>query len=190
MIKENVLLSHYIFGKPSKKNVIDHINRHRLDNRALNLREATKKQNGQNKEKQSNTSSQYIGVRKKENKWEASCNSQYLGSFKTELEAAKIYDKFAFIVYGKHASTNNLVSYESVTNLKVEEILKNINKQANKKFNKIKIVTEAILRNEDGIAIINIYNKNKEFVCSTLVDDDKWHYLMQFNWNLSNDYIS
>jgi hypothetical protein len=46
-----------------------------------------------------------------------------------------------------------------------------------------------IIRNENGLAIIKIYNKNKDLVNEVLVDDDLWHKLTLYTWwNAENNY--
>ena len=60
----------YVHGKfPSDQ--IDHINLDKLDNRIVNLREATAAQNFANREAYTNNTSGFKGVRKKGRKWEA-----------------------------------------------------------------------------------------------------------------------
>lgn len=45
-----------------------------------------------------------------------------------------------------------------------------------------------IKRNEDGLAIINIYNNNQEVIENVIVDDNKWHELVRYRWTKSNKY--
>ena len=51
-------------------------------------------------------SSVYKGVYKSGKKWMAKIKSIYLGTFETELEAAKMYDKWAKMLYGTFAHIN------------------------------------------------------------------------------------
>lgn len=64
------------------KLTIDHINRDRSDNRIVNLREVTNKQNGQNRSKSSNNTSGHPGVywNKQNSKWRATIthNQKYI----------------------------------------------------------------------------------------------------------------
>lgn len=46
-----------------------------------------------------------------------------------------------------------------------------------------------ILRNIEGEAIINIYNKKKEVINSIIVDDDKWHEFSLHKWNNGDGYV-
>jgi hypothetical protein len=240
-VNGNVInLSHFIKGKPKIGNVVDHLNNNSLDNRRENLEFATNSQNSQNRKKTlQDTSSKFIGVHynKEKEKWTARCASKFLGNFENEEDAAKIYDKYALIKFGKNASTNNLVDYEEVKNLTLEDIkptkiintkypkyicfsnnkyyvqitynkkkyTKNFNtleeaiKQLDiykeeieeiKKNQKITHITKEITRNNDGFAIINLYDKNKNIIAETIVDDDKWHHLSLFSWYLSqNNYV-
>ena len=97
--------------KPSKVEVIDHINHNKLDNTKENLRCCTKQQNEMNKVKRSNTSSKFKGVTKI-NKWMASITFNNktinLGYFNTEKEAAKIYNVKAKELFGEFAYLNEV----------------------------------------------------------------------------------
>ena len=83
-----------------KGHVIDHINSDRLDNRISNLRYATVRQNNLNKKRKSTFSTNFRGVTKNE-KWNSftaygnyNGKSVNLGSTKSEIEAAEIYDRW------------------------------------------------------------------------------------------------
>jgi hypothetical protein len=122
---KTVRLSHFIFGKPKGKNVIDHINNNALDNRKLNLQSVSRSHNSQNREKTTNeSSSKYIGVyyHKTNKNWIANCTSISLGSYKNEIDAAIAYDKASFVIFGKNTSNNKLVKYEDTIDLKIEDI--------------------------------------------------------------------
>lgn len=93
--------------------LIDHKNHNIYDNRWENLRIATYSQNNANKHKTKNPkSSKYKGVyySKARNCWiaEIKINSKtdYLGGFKTEIGAAKEYNKFAIKYFGEFACLN------------------------------------------------------------------------------------
>jgi hypothetical protein len=78
-------------------NEIDHINMDRADNKFSNLREATRSQNGQNKNKLCRNTSGVKGVtwHKDAQKWMAQINVNrkhyYLGVFETIKDAGKAY---------------------------------------------------------------------------------------------------
>lgn len=80
--------------------VVDHINGDPSDNRIENLRTATTSQNNANRNcKKNNATSQYFGVYKKDGtQWVAQAKKdgevQYIGCFKTELEAAQARDSY------------------------------------------------------------------------------------------------
>lgn len=93
----------------------DHINGNKLDNRKENLRTVTSRQNQGNRFKTKPiTSSKYKGVwwDKRSKKWCASIcinyRNKYLGSYKSEIDAAKIYNDEAIKVFGKYAKINSL----------------------------------------------------------------------------------
>ena len=105
-----VKLHHFILGQPPENTVVDHIDHDPLNNRRDNLRFASIKQNTQNKKKSDKSSSKYIGVRleKTTNRWVANCARNALGTYATEEEAAKAYDRYVLKTYGKDAKTNIL----------------------------------------------------------------------------------
>ena len=75
---------------------LDHINGDRLDNRIENLRPCSMQENNFNRKSLGGSSSQYKGVSQFRNKWRArfTFNGKeiHIGTFDTELEAAKAYD--------------------------------------------------------------------------------------------------
>src|SRR5437867_1583386 len=90
-----------VIGKKAEKGYkIDHIDSDGLLNTEENLRYATDGLNSQNKLKRPNTSSEYIGVSFSKTNinytWVSTMrfNNEplHLGSFKDEIEAAKVYD--------------------------------------------------------------------------------------------------
>jgi hypothetical protein len=94
--KKSILLHHFLFGRPEKPLVTDHINRNRLDNRKENIRFISHRENDSNKDK-TKTTSKYIGVSwcKQRNKWRSfiriNGKQEYLGLFNTEEQAHEAY---------------------------------------------------------------------------------------------------
>jgi len=91
---------------------VDHVDGDGLNNQRSNLRICTRSQNLRNQKSRVNSSSKYLGVcwHKRERKWRAGIrinkNTKYLGEFKTELEAAIIYNIAARKYYGEFARPN------------------------------------------------------------------------------------
>ncbi len=92
--------------------ICDHINHNTLDNRIENLRICTHRQNMQNTSSRKGSSSTYKGVawNKTAKKWQAVIRANdinyYLGIFKTEEEAARVYDAKAVELHGEFAYLN------------------------------------------------------------------------------------
>jgi HNH endonuclease len=111
--------------------IVDHINRNTLDNRASNLRVTTVSGNNQNRDKYKQQrgiecSSTYVGVSKAYDKYKASIfidnKSHHLGYFVSEHHAAQAYNE-ALLTYDNHHTPNiilaeNLVSYSQTAALK------------------------------------------------------------------------
>ncbi len=90
---------------------VDHINGDKLDNRRSNLRLCTRAGNQYNQHKIRGVS-RFKGVSLLKGKWwRAMIQSSpgvrlYLGSFRTEVEAAQVYDAAALLYHGEFARTN------------------------------------------------------------------------------------
>ena len=100
-IETKTVSMHRLIMDAPKGLVVDHINGNGLDNRRANLRLVTSLQNHWNGRKMENTSSRFKGVcfNKQNKKWVAYINVEnkriYLGSFNSEIDAAKTYDEAA-----------------------------------------------------------------------------------------------
>lgn len=94
------------------KKAIDHINRNGLDNRKINLREASRSENGQNCGPRKRKHGKYKGTEKAGNRWQARIRVNWkrisLGMFKTEEEAALAYNRAALKFFGDSAFINNI----------------------------------------------------------------------------------
>lgn len=107
---KRTLLHHIIAGRPEKGFYTDHINGDRSDNRKSNLRVVTMLENNMNRAKNSNGKSKYKGVFMSQGVWFSSLSINgkvYRNRHKTELDAAKAYDRLAAEHFGEFARLNN-----------------------------------------------------------------------------------
>lgn len=111
------LYLHRLIAGAGPEELVDHINGDSLDNRTANLRIATKSQNGANRgadRRRIGTSSRHKGVswRKNRNCWGAYIHvdgkTRYLGSFRSEDDAARAYNKAATEAWGAFARLNDV----------------------------------------------------------------------------------
>ncbi len=190
--KKSIKLHHFVFKKPDGKNVIDHKNQDRLDNRKENLREVSASINAQNASKKNKkTSSKYIGVtfRKDLSKYRALCQGKNLGSYENELDAAITYDKYTYKVFGKDALNNKLVNYEDIININLEELVVKRDKRdlpRNIKFDKNKYIAKRTYKNinylgtrrdtlDEALKDLQILNTKVNYILLM----EEFHYLQQ-----------
>ena len=128
-------MHHYIFKKPKKNYMIDHINQDKLDNRKNNLREVTRSVNEHNKDKNNKFTEKHTSIYKgvcfikQIKKYSAECSTEgkkiNLGYFIEEKDAAIAYDMFTYKYHGVHANNNKLVKYEDVIDMNIDSMIKN-----------------------------------------------------------------
>ena len=109
MNTRKILSLHRIIIQPKAYEIIDHINRNKLDNRKCNLRIANKSTNGMNRSCQSNSTTMVKGVSwsNQKNKYRIYCSvngKQYhLGYAKSLTKALEIYKKKINKYHGEFA---------------------------------------------------------------------------------------
>ena len=154
-----------IGGKAKEGYVIDHIDSDGLLNTEENLRYATDGLNAQNKTKQPNTISEYIGVGYHEentnNKWTSTMSYNkkilYLGSFKDEIEAAKDYDIHVIYYYkGESPKTNNLLTKNEIEDVRNNGI-------PEKYHRKTRDLPKNIYITKDNTYKVKITHKDKKY---------------------------
>lgn len=105
---------------------VDHINGNGLDNRRMNLRIATPRQNTGNRRPCGGGVSRFKGVYldRRSGRWQAAIGQRHkgiktqkhLGSFGSEIEAAQAYDREAVLRYGEFANLNLPEAQDESTN--------------------------------------------------------------------------
>lgn len=89
---------------------IDHRDGDTGQNAFSNLRDTDHSKNMKNTKSRTGSSSAYLGVSASKNRWKAQiqCDGkkQHIGSFKTQVEAAKAYDEQAIVYFGAFANLN------------------------------------------------------------------------------------
>jgi hypothetical protein len=110
--KRKTIMMHRVITNTPPHLVVDHINHNGLDNRKQNLRLCTRAENSRNRRPFRLNGSRYKGV-----SWDKQrklflaairCKGKYynLGRFKSEIAAAKAYDKKAKELFGEFAFLN------------------------------------------------------------------------------------
>jgi hypothetical protein len=104
------LMHVFLLGKAPTNQVIDHIDRNKLNNTRANLRYVSASLNSQNLEKRNNTSSKYFGVdwKKGAHRWRARHTNTLIGLFDNEDHAAFAYDEFIRNKFGSHGRVNGI----------------------------------------------------------------------------------
>lgn len=104
---------HRVIMNAPKGLEVDHVNGNPSDNRRTNLRVCTPNQNKRNRRKPRNAeNSTYKGVKKRNGRFESAigrgASYRYLGTYKTEVEAAIAYNDMAKELYGEFANLNEI----------------------------------------------------------------------------------
>ena len=104
---------HRVIMNAPKDLVVDHINGNTCDNRKENLRLCSNIDNTKNLRKQvGSCTSQYKGVSfyTRDSNWEVNVACMFFGRYKSEIEAAKVYNEKAILLFGEFARLNIIES--------------------------------------------------------------------------------
>lgn len=110
--KSITIRMHRLILNVSKGEYVDHIDMNGLNNQRSNIRVCTNAENSRNRTASKNTSSKFKGVswHKRNKKWCANIKvdrkTYSIGSFTSEIEAAKAYDLKAKELHGEFANFN------------------------------------------------------------------------------------
>jgi len=103
--KITCVIMHRLITDAPKGKEVDHIDHDGLNNQKSNLRICTHSQNLKNRS--SSGKSKYLGVYRQYGKYIMACIAhKRIGSFKTEVAAARAYDEVAKELYGEFANLN------------------------------------------------------------------------------------
>lgn len=100
------LMLHRAVVAAGPNQIVDHVDRDKLNCRRANLRLVTPQLNAINRGKRSTSASRFKGVSKHRNGWQVYIGSKYVGLRRDEVEAARLYDSAAAAAYGEQAVTN------------------------------------------------------------------------------------
>lgn len=99
-------LMHRLVIGAKKGEIVDHINRNKLDNRRSNLRIVTPSQNQMNKGHQKNNKSGYVGVFRNGKSWSAQISvnrdQKYLGTYRDIKDAVRARNEAVREYFGEH----------------------------------------------------------------------------------------
>ncbi len=108
--KRKLLSMHRVILNVPQGMDTDHRNHNGLDNRKHNLRACSRRENGYNQLRRTNTKSKYRGVDSSGKRWRARIRENgkqvHLGCFNTEAIAARVYDERAARVHRDYVCFN------------------------------------------------------------------------------------
>lgn len=104
-------LNRFVMGAADDE-LVDHIDHNKLNNTDENLRFSNHGNNNHNRKKKQGGTSKYFGVWKNGSMWTGEIRKDgerhYVGSYKTEEEAARAYNEKAKELYGEFAKLNTI----------------------------------------------------------------------------------
>ena len=183
---KTIYLHRYILSVLCKKEienkVIDHLDNNPSNNQINNLKICTFSENNHNLSKALHKSSKFMGVsydeKTKKYRTQKNTGKETLNAyFQNEHHAAHQYNLWC----KEHGFLNNLniIDEKYLKDFKPYDCKKLPYKIKPRKIN----VNQEIKRNNDNIAIIELFNNKKEKVGEVLLDDNLYTDLIKFSWH-------
>ena len=129
--QKNICMHHLIIGKPERGFVVDHIDGNPKNNQRDNLHIVTYAHNSHNRSFVGKNKFRGVYKVSKCNRWKAKVQKINYGVFDRIDKAAERYDICAYLIFGKTALTNGLVTYEEALQYDLQS-LKHVSKSVNK----------------------------------------------------------
>ncbi len=113
-VPRSTIFMHSVILQTPEGMLSDHRNHNGIDNRWCNMRVCSNMENCQNRlpPRYKNRTSSYKGVGSRGNNWQARITSEgsqiHIGTFRSEIEAARAYDEKATELFGNFARLNNV----------------------------------------------------------------------------------
>ena len=104
--KITFIFLHRTLCNAKPRQIVDHVNRLKMDNRRENLRIVTARESVINRSANKNKLSKFKGVAKHKSGWQVYVDGKYIGLFQNEIEAAHAYDNTAIVLHKEFAVTN------------------------------------------------------------------------------------
>lgn len=107
-----IYMHRLLLGLDDPNILCDHKNGDGLDNQRINLRSCSKGENQRNKKQKRKSTHKYKGITKFRSNWVAQLSYKnkrvHIGTFKSDIDAAKAYNAKALELFGEFAKINHI----------------------------------------------------------------------------------